>query len=110
MLDVPVKILQNLAGEMLFASALSLANLPLVNSDGTTGGAWVRDVVRNTSAETPRVWLLAAYGGMLRAAVDTEPWLHNAEPGIYPPTWEARGKSCSIKGACGLNEASESLL
>jgi hypothetical protein len=92
-LDVLVKILQNLAGEMLLANALSLVNLLLVNSVGITGGTWPRDVVRIMSIETPRVWLPAAFEGMLRAATDTEAWLLNDEPGTNPPSLGRRGKS-----------------
>lgn len=50
-LDVPVKMLQNLAGEIFFVNVLSLVNLLLVTSGGTTGGAWLRGNVRYAPEE-----------------------------------------------------------
>lgn len=81
MLEVPVKMLQNLEGEM--ANALSLANLPLENSDGITGAFWPMDVVLPTSKEAPRPWVPMPRA--VNAATDVEPWAPKAEPGKKPP-------------------------
>jgi hypothetical protein len=54
------EMLQNLAGEIFFISALSLFNLLLVDSDGIIGGTWPRDNDRDTLNEVPRVRLFPA--------------------------------------------------